>query len=67
MLKSSLLELAISSGKNGSRARNVEPKVHHIYQLMGLPGNLACSLEQACFAVHLFRLFLGLEKYVYTG
>ena len=29
-LVKSLLELAISSGKNGSRARNMEPKVHHL-------------------------------------
>ena len=36
----------------------------HTYQLMGLLGNLACSLEQTCFAVHLFPLFLSLEEYV---
>ena len=39
----------------------VEPKVHHIHQLMGPPGNLICSLEQTFFAVRLFPPFLGLE------
>jgi len=55
------LELATSSAKNGSW----EPKVHHIHQLIGLPGNLTFSLEQTCFAAHLFLPFLGLEEYSY--
>jgi len=38
------------------------------YQLIGLISNLTYSLrlEQTCFAIHLFILFLGLEEYIYT-
>jgi len=35
---SQVLELAISSGKNGSRARIVGPKVHHLTSVDGSAG-----------------------------
>ena len=62
----SLLELAIFSGKNGSRPRIVGPEVQHFHMLMVLylPGNLTCSRQKTHFEVldsHLFPPFFGLE------